>query len=251
MCAPRPTYRLGLVLVLILGAMTIMARAASISVSLVNPGSGTVTTGTPVGLEVRATFDTRLSAVAFQLDATGPAEASITDRSLNPTGSNGLTYVSLSSQMPFASGLPHDIKASPILEVAYDNDFGAAPGSALDGLAPGAGVLVEQITIVPTGLGTVDVTLSNLSAAHTTAAPDGSLFEVADVAIPTVQLTVTSLGDADMDGDVDLIDFAMFPACMTGPDNGPVSIGCEVFDFNADDDVDHDDFAGFQLAFTG
>ncbi|MCH7814150.1 MAG: FG-GAP repeat protein, partial [Planctomycetes bacterium] len=53
-------------------------------------------------------------------------------------------------------------------------------------------------------------------------------------------------GDDDCDGDVDVDDFVAWPACMTGPDNGPYAPGCEVFDFDADEDVDVRDFAGFQ-----
>ncbi|MHC4066918.1 MAG: FG-GAP repeat domain-containing protein [Planctomycetota bacterium] len=56
-------------------------------------------------------------------------------------------------------------------------------------------------------------------------------------------------GDYDGDGDVDLTDFAEFPACMTGPEGGPLAPGCVAFDFEPDDDVDLDDYAAFQLAF--
>jgi hypothetical protein len=58
-------------------------------------------------------------------------------------------------------------------------------------------------------------------------------------------------GDHDTDGDVDLEDFAAWPGCMTGPDGGPYSTGCEAFDFEDDGDVDLEDFAGFQEEFTG
>jgi serine protease AprX len=52
-------------------------------------------------------------------------------------------------------------------------------------------------------------------------------------------------GDHDGDGDVDLADFAAWHGCMTGPNAGPPSSGCEVFDFDADDDVDTEDFQTF------
>ncbi len=58
-------------------------------------------------------------------------------------------------------------------------------------------------------------------------------------------------GDANGDGVVDEADYLLFAGCMTGPDNGPVATGCEVFDFDADDDVDLEDFGVFQEAFTG
>jgi hypothetical protein len=58
-------------------------------------------------------------------------------------------------------------------------------------------------------------------------------------------------GDFDGDGDVDLEDYAEFPACMSGPDLDPGPEGCDAFDFEFDLDVDLLDFASFQAAFTG
>ena len=58
-------------------------------------------------------------------------------------------------------------------------------------------------------------------------------------------------GDTDGDGDVDLADFALLPACLTGPGGGPVASGCNVFDLDWDDDVDLYDVAAFANAFTG
>ncbi len=58
-------------------------------------------------------------------------------------------------------------------------------------------------------------------------------------------------GDANGDNVVDEADYLLFVGCMTGPDNGPVAGGCEVFDFDGDDDVDLEDFAVFQEAYTG
>jgi hypothetical protein len=55
-----------------------------------------------------------------------------------------------------------------------------------------------------------------------------------------------AFGDYDGDGDVDGEDFAWMPGCLTGPDAGPVEIGCEAFDFDVDGDVDLGDFAAFQ-----
>ncbi len=57
------------------------------------------------------------------------------------------------------------------------------------------------------------------------------------------------IGDYDCNRIIELIDFAAWDACMTGPDNGPFDSGCEAFDFDASaiGDIDLKDFAGFQL----
>ena len=59
------------------------------------------------------------------------------------------------------------------------------------------------------------------------------------------------IGDYDCDRDVDLTDFANWPACMTGPDSSPYGAGCEAFDFEYDLDVDLADLAGFLCVFEG
>jgi len=57
------------------------------------------------------------------------------------------------------------------------------------------------------------------------------------------------IGDHDCNRVVELVDFAAWHTCMTGPDNGPFDSGCEAFDFDASavGDIDLKDFAGFQL----
>ncbi len=61
------------------------------------------------------------------------------------------------------------------------------------------------------------------------------------------------IGDYDCNLVVELMDFAAWDACMTGPDSGPFDTGCEAFDFDADaiGDIDLKDFAGFQLTLPG
>jgi hypothetical protein len=58
-------------------------------------------------------------------------------------------------------------------------------------------------------------------------------------------VTLDIPGDWDGDGDVDLADCAQWPACITGPAQGPPAADCGVFDFDADGDVDLADFAAF------
>ena len=72
--------------------------------------------------------------------------------------------------------------------------------------------------------------------------------------IPGQQYATVSLdlvGDWDGNGTVDAADYAHFPACMTGPDNGPPGAGCTVFDADADTDVDLGDFSAFAIGFNG
>lgn len=57
-------------------------------------------------------------------------------------------------------------------------------------------------------------------------------------------------GDFDLDGDVDIHDFAMTTGCMSGPAETVVP-GCTMFDLDTDSDVDLHDFAQFQIVFTG
>jgi hypothetical protein len=57
--------------------------------------------------------------------------------------------------------------------------------------------------------------------------------------------------DSDFDGDIDLIDFASFQLCFTGPGVAVLPSACEPFDADEDHDVDLSDFGTFQLSFTG
>jgi hypothetical protein len=69
---------------------------------------------------------------------------------------------------------------------------------------------------------------------------------------PTPGASNLILGDADFDADVDLDDYAFWPACVIGPvDATPPEASCDPFDFDADVDVDVRDWAAFQNAFDG
>jgi len=66
-----------------------------------------------------------------------------------------------------------------------------------------------------------------------------------------VESAIPSPPDFDGDGDVDQDDFGVFQACITGPDRGPPTPGCEQADFDSDDDVDQADFGLLQRCYTG
>jgi hypothetical protein len=85
-------------------------------------------------------------------------------------------------------------------------------------------------------------------------ADDGTLgvnveFTGADDRIYVIQVIRT--GDADEDGDIDLVDFAAFQTCFTGPEIPPSTPCAIAFDSDLDNDVDLADFGSFQLQFTG
>ncbi len=60
---------------------------------------------------------------------------------------------------------------------------------------------------------------------------------------------VPERGDYDVNGTVNLADYAEFPGCLTGPEVER-DAQCEIFDFDFDLDVDLADFTGFQRVCT-
>ncbi len=58
-------------------------------------------------------------------------------------------------------------------------------------------------------------------------------------------------GDAEFDGDLDLIDYRAFVECMTGPGRVDRLCDCRFLDIDHDGDVDLADFSWFQNRFTG
>jgi hypothetical protein len=63
-----------------------------------------------------------------------------------------------------------------------------------------------------------------------------------------IRVRPPTLGDVDGDDDIDLNDYGVFPACLSGPAALPPA-GCALVDFNTDGDVDLRDLAGFQTVF--
>lgn len=60
----------------------------------------------------------------------------------------------------------------------------------------------------------------------------------------------TAFGDADLDNDCDLRDFAVFQACYGGPAASYAEPACAVFDIDVDGDIDAADYAGLLYAQT-
>lgn len=58
-----------------------------------------------------------------------------------------------------------------------------------------------------------------------------------------------AVGDCNVDGIVDLHDYADFLDCATGPDSGPVAPTCTCPDYDQDGDVDLRDWGVFQAGF--
>ena len=69
-----------------------------------------------------------------------------------------------------------------------------------------------------------------------------------DLIVPAAQSILP--GDLDKDGDIDLMDYALFVTCLVGPGGG-VAVGCEPADVDGDADVDARDFSTIQVEFTG
>jgi len=230
-----------------------LAQAATLTLRPVRTSPLAAPVGGNITLEVRATFDAPLVALQFNVAASGSGAVTVVARSAQPQQPGGLTYLSRLSQIPFQSGLPHNLKTMPLREVFYDADYGGLPGGPADGLPPGVDVLIETLTLRADQAGEVNLTLTHVEAATTQDEPDGKLFESAVLDPTATELTVllgpVGFGDADADGEVDLADHAQFAACMTMPcpDSGcanplySTQSACGIFDADQDGDVDLED----------
>ena len=57
-------------------------------------------------------------------------------------------------------------------------------------------------------------------------------------------------GDCNIDAAVDLVDYELFPSCLSGP-TGDILLECACLDLDRDGDLDLSDVAVFQRMFTG
>jgi len=67
----------------------------------------------------------------------------------------------------------------------------------------------------------------------------------------TVYVFTYVSGDADLDGDRDVADFAIWQACVMGPPQRGLSPPCVRFDFNLDENIDGADLAAFAARLGG
>ena len=88
------------------------------------------------------------------------------------------------------------------------------------------------------------------AVALTNEAPQPNRVAMPD-AVKITKWTSGELFDDDADGEIDASDFGGFTNCMNSPDAAPVDSPCANHDADGDEDVDLTDFAQFQLAFDG
>ncbi|HEY3243433.1 MAG TPA: M36 family metallopeptidase [Phycisphaerae bacterium] len=79
----------------------------------------------------------------------------------------------------------------------------------------------------------------------------GSIVEAAVDDFAVITYTCAINGNCNGQGGIGLLDYALFGACLTGPDVGSIGPQCSCADLDADLDVDLQDVADFQNLFSG
>ncbi len=122
------------------------------------------------------------------------------------------------------------------------------PGGAAYTWYPPDAPVVEGLTLDPGQLIGLNVTFSTLFGS------DGSEFSGVWTCLfethSYVDFTLQFAGDTDIDGDLDLVDFADFQRCFGGGGAVPPT-DCAIMDFDGDDDVDLIDLGQFVEALDG
>jgi hypothetical protein len=106
---------------------------------------------------------------------------------------------------------------------------------------PSDAPVVDGLTLSPGQVIGLNVTASNLTGS------DGTEFSGTWTSVfethAYVDFTLQRAGDIDLDGDWDLVDFAHYQACAAVVT--PVAAGCELFDFDANNQLDATDLGAF------
>jgi hypothetical protein len=114
--------------------------------------------------------------------------------------------------------------------------------------APSDGAHVHRWTL--DGGGTMSCTGGMLELSGTIGQADAGLMTGGGLELSGGFWFAPSAADCNVDGCVDLVDYAAFPVCMTGP-NEDVPTHCACNDLDHDGDLDLSDVAGLQRVFTG
>ncbi len=96
-----------------------------------------------------------------------------------------------------------------------------------------------------------DLPGADLELSGTIGQPDAGTMSGGEFTLTGGFWLATPPGDCEDDGDVDLADYALFQACMTGPAGAPPTGDCRCFDVNRSGTVDLADYAVIQAAHTG
>lgn len=160
----------------------------------------------------------------------------------------------------------------PVPDMPWRDPSTAAAGTVYGRVADGVtGVPIDDALMLidgePSGIrtdgnGLYVLTQLPASADGATYAIGASSGEYADVVRPAVlaepagftqanlALGIWQPGDYDVDGDVDLDDYAQLAPCLTGPGAGTLPAGCDLLDSDLDGDIDLTDLRLFQTSFA-
>ena len=172
---------------------------------------------------------------------------------------DSLTFLNIDNNGPYdwgASGLPNEFCG--INDTWTDGDalyLASIPFLADPALATPEGLLVTTFRFQATSetlVNQIDIVLTGnlLCDSMVLHGKIPALHISGDLGFARVRVTDTPYtpGDGNSDQMIDLFDFELFQACVTGP-NGGLLPDCHFFDFDLDLDVDLIDFYWFELAF--
>jgi len=103
--------------------------------------------------------------------------------------------------------------------------------------------LAQIVATINTGLAPADLAFNEATRSALIPSPYG--------ADGLSIVTLFPPGDFDADGDVDLLDVAVFQNCYTGSSGGPVASGCRAGDLDGDGGITLEDYTDFEVLLTG